>query len=178
MAILAAGIALLGVNLQLQRRNSALESALVDLRAARGPQLGTEIPEFIGTTVSGKPISVRFPSRTLVLVFSARCKPCTENWPSWTELTAGMPSGIPVVYADVTDSVSDQFIEKFSIPRDGIVTRIDLGTKWMFDLRETPETMVLGPGGRVEGVWRGTMSRTDLASAKQALSAPERRPKI
>lgn len=89
-----------------------------------------------------------------------------------------MPSGIPVVYADVTDSVSDQFIEKFSIPRDGIVTRIDLGTKWMFDLRETPETMVLGPGGRVEGVWRGTMSRTDLASAKQALSAPERRPKI
>lgn len=167
-AIAVVGLALLVLNVALQRRNSQMETSLAELERSRGPQPGVVIQEIVGETPSGAPITLHFNERTLVLAMSARCKPCSENWPAWREVVSSLPSGAQVVYADVTDSVNDRYLANFAIPAGRVITRIDFGARWRYDLRETPETIVVAAGGKVEKVWKGRLSAKDIIEAKSA----------
>lgn len=66
-----------------------------------------------------------------------------------------------MVYADVADSISEEYLNRFDVPQDQFLTRIDLRTRWQHDLRETPQTIVLGEGGRIVKVCIGALSQKD-----------------
>jgi hypothetical protein len=66
------------------------------------------------------------------------------------------------VYAYVADSVSAAYLRRFDVPQSRFLTKIDLQTRWIHDLRETPQTIVLGPSGRIEKVWLGVLARRDV----------------
>lgn len=157
-------IVFLALNIALQYQNSRLSAALDDVRHARGPRPGGMLPQLAGQDLRGQPVVFRFSDlkgSTLLLALSARCKACSDNWPKWRSIVRRLSGRFPVVYADVADSVSDEYVNRFGAPRDRLITRIDLRTRWMHDLRDTPQTVVLGKGGRIERVWMGLLSQKD-----------------
>jgi hypothetical protein len=161
-AIVIAALALLAINVALQRRNSELEASLSDMEQSRGPQPGTVIPEIVGERPSGGQFTVRFGERTLVLVLSATCHICVENWPAWRQLISSLPKSTPVLFADVNDAVNERYMAKFAMSPERVVTKINLAAKWQYNLRETPETLVVAAGGKVEKTWIGKLNAADI----------------
>jgi hypothetical protein len=158
-------LALVIVNIALQRQNSKLAASLEDVRYARGPQQGGTLQQLSGLDALGRPVTFNLAmqkNRTLLLVLSARCGACTENWPKWRDVVRHITPAVPVVYADVADSVSAAYLRRFDVPQSRFLTKIDLQTRWIHDLRETPQTIVLGPSGRIEKVWLGVLARRDV----------------
>jgi hypothetical protein len=164
----SAGLALLAFNIALQQRNAKLVASLEKFEQSRGPQPGSVIPEIVGERPSGEPASVRFGSKTLILVLSGVCKVCSENWPAWRELVNSLPGGTPVLYADVTDTINDKYMARFMVPAAEVITRIDLSTKWRYNLRETPQTVVVAAGGKVERAWIGKLTTQDIRDVRSA----------
>ena len=81
-------LALVIVNIALQRQNSKLAASLEDVRYARGPQQGGTLQQLSGLDALGRPVTFNLAmqkNRTLLLVLSARCGACTENWPKWRD---------------------------------------------------------------------------------------------
>ena len=160
--IMTVGLALLAFNVALQRRNSKLEASLAEIEQSRGPRPGSVITEIVGERPSGEPFTVRFNAQTLVLVLSATCRICDENWPMWRELMDSLPKGTPVLFADVNDGVNQTYMTRFAMQPDKAVTKINLAAKWQYNLRETPETLVVAAGGRVERAWIGKLTAADI----------------
>ena len=167
-------LALVIVNVALQRQNSKLAVALEDVRYARGPRPGGTLRELSGHDALGGPVVFNFSSqknRTLLLVLSAWCGACTENWPRWLDVARRVTPAVQVVYADVADSVSADYLRRFGVPQSRFLTRIDLPTRWVHDLRETPQTIVLGPAGRIERVWLGVLTQNDVNAIAALLTS-------
>jgi hypothetical protein len=168
LVILSLG--LLGANFGLQRQNAKLTSALEEIQNQRGPQPGMVIRSIAGARLSGDAVTVNLSDPSLLLLFSTGCKICTENLPRWREVVSGAKPGTQVVYADLTDGVSENYLAKYMIPSAQVVTRIDFESKWRYDLRATPQTVILGRAGKVEKVWKGLMTPQDVKVAISELS--------
>jgi hypothetical protein len=119
----------------------------------------------MGARLSGETVTVKFTDVSLLLLFSTGCQICTENLPRWKELVQAVRPDIQVVYADATDRVSERYLVKYMIPPERVITKIDIESKWRYDLRETPQTIILGKGGKVEKVWKGKMTPEDVKAA-------------
>ncbi|HVO99855.1 MAG TPA: hypothetical protein VMT15_17405 [Bryobacteraceae bacterium] len=68
----------------------------------------------------------------------------------------------------MNDSVNDKYLAKLMIPAERVITRIDFGIRWRYDLRETPQTIVVAAGGKVEKAWKGRLSSKDIIEVKLA----------
>lgn len=163
-------LGLLVVNVVLQRENTHLLKTLDQTENSRGPQPGLELRSLTGTSPYGNPIVVRLSDRSLLLLFSVGCKVCTQNWPNWKDLVHRSPVGTQVTYADITDHVSERYIADHSISPQAIITRIEVAEKWRYDLRETPQTVLIGGRGVVEKVWRGLLTPQDVDAVLSAIA--------
>ncbi|MCZ2146794.1 MAG: hypothetical protein LC126_03355, partial [Bryobacterales bacterium] len=154
LCLAVAGLLLANIGLQCQ--NTRLINIVEQLKYSRGPRPGALLFPLIGTSADGdsRVLDVRSTgTKALVLVFSAHCGICSENWDMWRELLHR--TRVPVIFADVADSVTPLYITRHKIPLESLITHIDLNIRWKHDLRDTPETIVFDNTGRVHRVWLG-----------------------
>lgn len=164
---------MLTANIAIQQRNNNLEAGMRQALAARGPRPGSMLQKLQGAHVNGEPMLVDFAAKSrksLLLVFSARCSACTENWPRWREILRRCPPGTTIVYADVANSVTNGYLTKYQIPADDVMTKVDTETKWIHDLRNTPQTVLLDGSGRIKKVWIGALTSRETESVVSLVS--------
>ncbi len=173
IALLITSIGLLIINIALQRHNRELLSTIANLESAEGPPISSSLPWISGNDLNDELTMFDFSERTgrtLLLLFSSGCGYTKQNWPYWHRLLKESPS-TNVVFADTTGEVTAAYFREAGIATPERVIKIAGLMKSECNLRVTPTTVVLGPKGRVEGVWIGVLSDEKVKGIKELLRA-------
>lgn len=165
VALLASNLALLALNHRLRR----------GLAAAAKPHLeaGDVVPPLRALDASGKPAHVGFGGdgrRTLVLVFSPTCGWCDLNMPSWSALLDGAgPRGVRTFAVATRQERSAEYAARHRLARAGVLVEAEPRDAFAWRLVVTPQTILIGPDGRVERNWVGALRDEDLREIERAL---------
>lgn len=163
---------LLGYNFALQKKVASLRKENQDLLSNEAPAVDSFVRRVEGRDLSNQELSIDFvsqPKRTLLLVFSPLCRFCTETWPNWHMLLRSA-QGANVVFADTSGEADLGYFQKMGVSPPVQVIRIGMQTKVAYNLNATPTTVLLRPGGRVEGAWVGPLSDDDLDAVRHKLT--------
>lgn len=166
-AILSA--ALTASNVFLLKKVSVLSAQLEQsgelLSRKLGVDSGTTVPAITGYDVSGH--RLKFPygkdsRKTVVLVFSPRCNACITQWPIWHKIVASLDGKkFRVVAIDQASLTSTDYLDTYQLRDFNVIASPDAETILAYDLRATPQTILVGATGIVEAVWTGAnMSAT------------------
>ncbi len=113
--------------------------------------------------MAGNTVSYPFPDSedTLVLVFSKTCGWCNQNWPHWQQLlSAGLK--INPVLVDLSRSVGPSYLLAHHVETLPLIHELDPAMLEPYKFRFTPQTILVGPGGKVKAVWTGELTVSDL----------------
>lgn len=97
----------------------------------------------------------------LLFVFSAVCPYSKKNWPNWTHIISKKPK-VEVVYADTTGLSTADFFRQLGVLVPSNVIKTNMLFNQAFNLRATPTTVLLGPGGKVRRVFVGTLDDENM----------------
>lgn len=174
-ALLAIG--LLTVNIFLQRQNHELSSRIANLEAGEGPLVGSSFSQITGTDLNDAIVTLDFSrqsGRSLFLVVSRSCTYCGRNWKYWLRLLESHPKA-EVVVADVAGDVSASYFREVGSRVPERVLKLNGLTRVEYGLRITPTTIVLGPNGRVLGVWLGVLNDKRVVAIQRLLDGQDDR---
>jgi hypothetical protein len=125
-----------------------------------------------GKALDGQDITISYSDtakETLMLVFSPTCGYCRRNWPIWSQLTSEAKDK-RIVYVNIGGTISSGFTQQNSFGSAMVVASTTPQSILEYNLRVTPITLYLSPRGRVERVWSGEMSNSDLTEARNLLA--------
>ena len=97
---------------------------------------------------------------TIVLVYSETCPICATNWPMWDSLRDSMVSGTQVVAVSLGDAEDSSYALAHRLAR--VVYHPDATSILAYRLMHTPQTILLGRGRVVSGVWTGALTEAQL----------------
>jgi peroxiredoxin len=171
IAISACCVVLLAANIALIHQNSQLKARL----ALPPPQMeasqGAQVPDLKGFDPDGKPVEVlygRDSRKVLVLVFSPTCPFCDQNWPKWQQVISSLDrSAVRPVLVDVTSTTTAGFVSQHQLSSLPIILKADPQATVNYRFQLTPQTILVGSGGKVEKVWTGVLNDSALAEIKQ-----------
>jgi hypothetical protein len=167
-------VALLAVNLKLQRRNANLAKQEEIYRRYFGevnsPPPGTHLPELTGAGPTG-PWRLNLAGsskKTAILLFDVDCKSCDQNWEYWDKLIERDISNriLPVATSEKIDS---RYLNMHHLAQKRVLVGLDKNLQVLFRLQATPQTIV-EHDGIVEKSWAGTLSDSDLKEVESALN--------
>lgn len=130
---------------------------------AEWPYPGFTVPSFKAATLSGDSVRIGSPStgaHDVLLVFTTTCGYCLQTIPHWKRLTAELernaPGGVRV-YGVSLDAVDEtrSYVAEHGLPYP-VVALSDSTVIRLYRLYGVPMTLVIGPGGVVADVHRGT----------------------
>lgn len=154
-----------------------LLSFLVSCSASEiGPLgIGSPAPEFSLLALDGRRLDLEsFAGKVVVLNFWATwCQPCRREIP---ELVALAESGTAEVVGIALDEEGARAVRPF-VERHGIPYTVLIGDQEIFQRFHgfaIPYTLVLDPGRRIVGIYRGPTSRAAIEQALAELSGPGR----
>jgi len=167
-------VAMLGLNLKLSTRNRQIQA---QIRAefqrqelANTPVRGWTMPPLKGHDGKGLPLQVDLQGKDRVLLlFSASCGVCDENWPNWQRLLADPSLSSQLVPISFDKSVADEYLKKHQISDREVLVGLDPDIVKSMRLGMTPQTIVVRQG-KVEHSWVGRLSRSDLREIKGLLN--------
>jgi len=143
-------------------------------QAAGQGLVGSPAPKFVLTTIDGEKIDLGrlYGKQAVYLKFWATwCKPCREQMPHFEHAyeTAGSDLAVIAINAGFDDSLEDvrEFRRKVGIKMPIVIDDGRLGTA--FNLRVTPEHVVIGRDGRIQYI--GHLADERLESALTAARA-------
>lgn len=169
---LGCGVLLLDVALLLQ--NTALRYAAAGRALQLQPQRGASMPPLVGVDPSGRRVELAYeedPRATLILVFSPSCGVCDENWPAWDTLAVGVRDGpVRVAAVDLSGQVTDQYINQHRLTHVPVIAYVAGRDVLAYNLRLTPQTILVAPGGAISGVWTGVLSPGDVSGIRAAIA--------
>lgn len=156
-------VALSVSNVLLFRKVSALDAQLqfTEERLLRAISVapGTTVPPLSGTDPSGRRVAFAYGTdarKTVMLVYSPRCKSCDAQWPVWREIVSKIDgTKFRVVAVDQTALTTDAYLAAHRLRGLSVIARPDAATLRDYKLKATPQTVVIGPAGVVEAVWTG-----------------------
>jgi hypothetical protein len=161
-ALFACCLLLLGVNLALIRQNRSLKAQLAAPPPSLEASIGASVPDLKGYDVSGKPLTITYGQdarKVLLLVFSPTCAFCAENWPKWQAMLGALDrEAVRPVGVDVTASSTPAFLSEHQITGIPVMVQVDPVGRVSYRLQLTPQTILVGPGGKIEKVWSGVLS--------------------
>lgn len=149
------------------------------LSALSEPPVGSRLPALKGVDPHGGTVEVNYGEdhrKTLLLVFSRTCRVCEMNWSAWSSaLSAVNPSQLRVVYVDLSSKPDSTHLARHRAPADSLVTGPDPATALIaYNIRLTPQTILITQEGRVLGVWPGLLKGRRMGSLLSALRSPGR----
>jgi hypothetical protein len=150
-------VALAGANLLLFSENRSLNRELRGMTEAR---IGSRLPSMRAIDLDGKPTEIAWASdsrRTLLLVFARGCGACDRAWPIWQQALSWAPqAGIRVLYIDLSRALDRGYLERHNVVATSTVRLPDPATAFLvYNLRTTPQAILVSPEGRVLDVWAG-----------------------
>jgi hypothetical protein len=163
--------ALLVVNGLLLHENYSLKMELERSQRKSPVQKLAIVPPLVGENLEGKAVSLDYiaGNRTLLLVFSPACQACERNWPLWRTLAAGA-SGVRTVFVTTRPSLDQQFLTRQGLTGQKVLVNINPTSAASYRLYFTPQTILIGPGGRVENAWAGVLEGRALEQVRGALA--------
>ncbi len=163
--VAACALAVSDAVLVLQNRKiRALGSACV---ASEQSYVGEVLPPVSGRTIAGSVSPAGYSvhgRKTLVLAFDARCGECVVNARSWRRILSALDrERVRVIGVSLDGAgLSKKSLSEVGLGNADAVVDPDGETVLQYRLRLTPQTILVGPGGAVEGVWTGVLSRAEV----------------
>jgi len=166
---------LLATNIALIHQNRQLKDRLALPPLAMETTVGARLPDLRGFTSDGKPVEVLYGKdsrKVLVLVFSPTCPFCDQNWPKWYDLMSSLNrTAVRPVAVDVTSSSTPGFLSQHQLAEMPVFLKVDPQATVNYRFHLTPQTILVGPDGKVEKVWSGVLSDSAMAELKQRVGA-------
>jgi hypothetical protein len=173
VAISACCVVLLAANIALIRQNRQLKAQLSLPPPALEAAAGTQMPDLRGFDPDGKPVEVLYGKdarKVLVLVFSPTCAFCDQNWPKWEQVISSLDrSAVRPVAVDVTSTTTAGFVSQHQLASLPVFLKVDPRATLDYRFHLTPQTILVGPNGKVERVWTGVLNDSAMADLKQRL---------
>lgn len=162
LVVLLFAVAMLTVNLLLVRQNKSLKAYASKLDRSLELKLGTPLPDLLGRDIQGNKLSIDYGSdarRTILMVFSSGCGPCSENMKNWRALKNSCDaSKYRLVGVSLTPSGTAEFVAYHKMEGIPIMSEVDAKSRVDYNLTLTPQTILIGPDGKTERVWSGVLS--------------------
>jgi hypothetical protein len=175
VAVLLAALAvtLLLVDIALLARNRSLQALARAYYLFSGPPIGKTMSALSGTDPAGKRVVVRYgadPRKTLLFVFSPDCHVCDFNWPAWQRLIKAVRAGpTRMVFVNLSPELTSFYICDHAIGKYLVVARLDPASVLQYNLRLTPETVLLGSTGKIEHSWVGALDPREVQNIRSSL---------
>jgi peroxiredoxin len=177
-AFVLVAFALMGTNIALVKQVRTLAGLNKAYEANLHLGVGAKVPPLSGSAPGGTSTVVRYDRnqlKTLLLVYAPSCPYCGLNWVSWRELLNQFdPARVRAVAVSVEGAgLSQQFLEQVGLTKAATVLLPDFHSVVSYRLRYTPQTILIGPDGKVEGIWSGVLSSQQTTEISRASLAPE-----
>ena len=151
----------------IQERISSLEYRIDPPRL----KAGETVPELVVSDLEGQihRIGYQKPGEKVLLFFlSIRCPVCEKNVAVWNRLAGDYTGEVFGIVNDTVPLVWQYRIEKgirfpLVTPDSARVVLED------YKIRTVPQTLVIGEGGMVDGVWRGILAEEAAAAIREKL---------
>jgi peroxiredoxin len=168
------GVVLVFVNVLLAQQNKKLKVLASRPDRALEVKAGTALPPLEGVDSDGNRQSISYGQdsrKTVLLVFSPRCRACGENFPNWEAIINGIDRKSYRLFAISLHSQSaKEYAIRHGIDGVTILTEIDPKYKVAYNLALTPQALLIGSDGKVEKVWTGLLQKEDKYDVERALS--------
>jgi hypothetical protein len=76
-----------------------------------------------------------------------------------------------VVVLDLSDEVDEEYFNKQGVPPPMTVRSIDPSAILAYNLRVTPQTILVGSDGQTKGVWTGVLSSNEIKQIVKLMTA-------
>jgi hypothetical protein len=174
--LMASALALLFTDAVLLQQNVRLRGFARAYFLLIGPPFGKRLPAVSGTDLAGRRVTVAYgrrEPRTLLLAFSPTCGVCNLTWPAWQNLikAAGQES-VRVVFLNVGPKLDSKYACSHGISGGLVIAKPDPDVLTDYNLRLTPDTVLLSPGGMIQDAWIGALNSARLGAAESALRTP------
>ena len=168
-------IVLITSNQRLIVRIRESRAELNDLRRAyTEPSFGVPLPPITGRNLNGESVSISYgagENGTLILIAAVACPFARSNWKAWETLIKSIPvGGHRIVFVDLPRNPDRDFFSPHGILPARIL-RVDAEAKLAYRIGLTPQTLLIGPDGRLRGVWSGVLLEESLNEISRLASA-------
>jgi hypothetical protein len=167
------GLTLLFLDFILLKQNADLRALSRERLGLLLPPLGQFVPPLTGTDPAGRKIAVNYGKnapRTVLLVFSPTCSACKVNWPQWHALIGAVGKRpLRLVFANTSsNAVNTDYICQHNIASYTILATLDQAVLAKYNLKFTPETILVSSAGKIENAWIGVLTATKLGQVESA----------
>lgn len=136
------------------------------LNDALAPQIsaGAQLQMLSGLALDGRLQLVPFPvagSRLLIISFSPGCPACQANQDGWMKLASMLgQKGVRVLWVSRDPiEITTDYCVKHGIPLSDVLADPPYRTFAQLGLARVPNTLLVGPDGRVDKVWAGRLDQ-------------------
>jgi len=169
----AVAIIILGLNAALVFQNQALKEKLAKPAPSLLPPVGNLSPPLEGLDSTGSRIVISYntpKSKTLLFIFSPGCELCSENWPNWTTIShLAETTSARITYVNPVGPVPPDYLSRRGVFTN-FVAQVDPKSLVSYNLRYTPETLLLDGSGKIMNVWAGVLDAADLKEIERLLA--------
>ena len=168
------GAALLLVNFLLVQQNKKLKVMASRPDRALEVKPGTALPPLEGFDSDEAMRIVDYGQdsrKTVLLVFSPRCKACEENMPNWKSIVNGVDQrSFQLAAVSLQSEGVKEYASRHGINQIPVLAKIDPKYRVTYNLALTPQTILVAADGKVEKVWTGVLSEEDKQDVELALN--------
>jgi peroxiredoxin len=134
---------------------------------------GKVLPPLMGMDVDGKQLAFNYKSdqrKTVLLVFSPHCPYCRANMPNWKTITQTLDAkSFRVVGVSILSEGVKEYVDKYEFTNLPIIADPDPQNRVAYEMNLTPQTILIGPDGKVENVWTGLIQGKEREEIEQSL---------
>lgn len=169
---IAFALLLIGVNVALMKQDLRLAGLNKAYEANLHLSVGDSVPPLSGVNLTGSPATVEYMPggpKTLLLVFSRSCGVCGLNWPAWQRvLSQSDPQRVRAIGVSLESTgLSSLYLAQVGLTRTEMIVFPNVGSIIAYRFRYTPQTILIGSDGRVEGIWSGALQPQQMEEIKQ-----------
>lgn len=166
---------LLIVNVIVLKQNWDLK-AFIKERSRRPPDLhiGAVLPPLTGTDTNDEEITISYGQgqpKTILLSFAPNCDGCDANMPNWQALLGGVDrTSFRVFAVALLPEGVEEYAKKHNLTSIPVINNVARESRIAYNLRITPQTILIDPEGRVEKIWTGALRGEKQTEVEQLLN--------
>lgn len=135
---------------------------------------GTVVPSLSGIDLNGNKLTFDYGSDhrgALVLVFSPRCRFCTENMPVWQAIAQGLDrKSYRIVAVSILTEGVKEYISQHELSDVPVIAEVDPKSRVSYEMTVTPQTILIDYDGKVERVWTGFIQADERNEIERTLN--------
>jgi hypothetical protein len=168
-------VLLMGLNVALARRDQKLAGLNKAYEANFHLGVGDAVPSLYGTGLDGSRVTVGYKpgqSKTLLLVFAHSCTACMLNSPAWRRLLTQTDSGqVRLIGVSLEGTLlPSQYLAQLGLANVQATLIPDASSIISYRFRYTPQTILIGPNSKVEGIWSGVLEPGEITEIERAIA--------